>query len=89
MNPRLTAWPGSLIERLIALNTCDGYVVLVVDPQTHEADAHGPYDGMTAITTADRIRRDFDTAHLGDVLVSVIRLHHPARPYARKISKPT
>jgi hypothetical protein len=41
-----------------------------------EADAHGPYDGLTATTTADRLRFDFDTDDFVDVGVSVIRLHH-------------
>jgi hypothetical protein len=78
MDPFRTPGPGSLIERLLTLNACDGYVVLVVDPDTGEADAHGPYDGLTATAAADRLRRDFDTDDLADVGVSVIRLHHPA-----------
>lgn len=57
------------------LGQCDGYVVLAIDPQTGEVDAHGPYDGMTATVKADRLRRDFDMGGLGDVTVGVVRLH--------------
>ena len=46
--------------RLIAaaeqLTHCDGYVVLAVDPQTGEVDAHGPFDGLTATIKADQLR---------------------------------
>jgi hypothetical protein len=61
MDPFRIPGPGSPIERLLTLDACDGYVVLVVDPDTGESDAHDPYDGPTATTTADRLRRDFDT----------------------------
>jgi hypothetical protein len=84
MDPFRIPGPGSLIERLLTLDTCDGYIVLVVDPNTDEADAHGPYDGLTATTTADRLRFDFDTDDLVDVGVSVIRLHHPGPTDARR-----
>jgi hypothetical protein len=77
MDP-LSTWPAPLIERLAGLDACDGYVVLVVDPQTGEADAHGPYDGLAALTTADQLRREFDTEDLAEVAVTVIRLHHHA-----------
>jgi hypothetical protein len=77
MDPLRTPGPGSLIERLLTLDARDGYIVLVVDPETSEADAYGPYDGLAATTTADRLRRDFDTGELADVHVNVIRLHHP------------
>jgi len=69
--------PTQFVERFIALNTCDGYVVLTVDPDTHEADAHGPYDGLTATTIADQMRNDLDADGLTDVSVAVIRLHQP------------
>jgi hypothetical protein len=72
----MNSLPGSLIERLLSLDACDGYVVLVTDPDTGEADAHGPYDGLAAITLADTLRRDFDTDGLTDVEVHVVRLHH-------------
>lgn len=65
--------------RLIAaaeqLTHCDGYVVLAVDPQTGEIDAHGPFDGLTATIKADQLRRDFDHGGLEDVTVGVVRLH--------------
>jgi len=66
-----------LIDRLIELNACDGYVVLVVDPETGEADAHGPYDGLNATVVADRLRRDLDRDDLADVAVAVTRLYRP------------
>ena len=37
----------------------DATVVLAVDPQTGEVDAHGPFDGLTATVKADQLRRDF------------------------------
>lgn len=60
------------------LDTCDGYVVLVVDPQTEEIDAHGPFDGITATHEAAQRRAEFDGDGLGDVQVAVVRLHVPA-----------
>jgi hypothetical protein len=54
------------------------YVVLVVDPQTEETDAHGPYPGLQALCAADKLRRDLDSAGLADVKVSVTRLHRSA-----------
>jgi hypothetical protein len=66
-----------LIDRLIELNACDGYVVLVVDPETGEADAHGPYDGLNATVVADRLRTDLDRDDLADVAVGVTRLYRP------------
>lgn len=60
------------------LGQCDGYVVLAVDPQTGEVDAHGPYDGITATVKADKLRRDFDQGGLEDVTVGVVRLHTAA-----------
>jgi hypothetical protein len=66
-----------LIDRLIELNACDGYVVLVVDPETGEADAHGPYDGLNATVVADRLRTDLDRDDLADVAVAVTRLYRP------------
>ena len=58
------------------LTQCDGYVVLAVDPQTGEVDAHGPFDGLTATIKADQLRRDFDRGGLEDVTVGVVRLHN-------------
>jgi len=69
---------GSLCEWLSSLDGCDGYVVLVVDPETSESDAYGPYDGMQATRIADRLRREFVDSALSDVEVEVIRWHRPA-----------
>lgn len=66
-------------DQLASLYHCDGYVVLTVDPETGEADAHGPYDGFEATRHAHRLRTDFDRAELADVLVQVVRLHRPRR----------
>jgi hypothetical protein len=64
------------------LQKCDGYIVLSLDPQTGEIDAHGPYDGLVATLTAGRKRQEFDDGELHDVHVGVVRLHspHTARP---------
>jgi hypothetical protein len=72
--------PGdaTLVAAAEKLTQCDGYVVLAVDPQTGEVDAHGPYDGLTATIKADRLRHDFDRGGLEDVTVGVVRLHHSA-----------
>lgn len=66
-----------LVDQFRSLHDCDGYVVLAVDPETGEADAHGPYDGLGATQRAEQLRRDFDRGELGDVLVYVVRLHWP------------
>jgi hypothetical protein len=66
-----------LIDQFLALGACDGYIVLVVDPDTREVDAHGPYDGLSATNLADGLRTEFDLDELADVQVTVVRLHHP------------
>lgn len=66
-----------LVDQFVALHDCDGYVVLAVDPQTGEADAHGPYDGLGAMTYAQQLRHEFDRGELADVQIHVIRLHQP------------
>jgi hypothetical protein len=66
-----------LTDQFASLYDCDGYVVLAVDPETGEADAHGPYDGLGATRHAEQLRSDFDRAQLADVLVHVVRLHRP------------
>lgn len=66
-----------LANQFASLSDCDGYVVLAVDPETGEADAHGPYDGLGAIDRAQELRTEFDRSELGDVLVRVVRLHRP------------
>jgi hypothetical protein len=75
LDPHFAPWSATMIDKLVELDSCDGYVVLVHDPQTNEADAHGPYDGIAAADVADRFRRDFDTAGLSDVQITVTRLH--------------
>jgi hypothetical protein len=65
----------TLVAAAEKLTQCDGYVVLAVDPQTGEVDAHGPFDGLTATVKADQLRRDFDRGGLEDVTVGVVRLH--------------
>jgi hypothetical protein len=69
--------PTWLVDRMAGLDACDGYIVLIIDPQTAETDAHGPFDGVDVIETADRFRRDYDRAGLTDVQVLVTRLHGP------------
>ena len=69
---------ATLVAAAEKLTQCDGYVVLAVDPQTGEVDAHGPFDGLTATIKADRLRHEFDTGGLEDVTVGVVRLHHSA-----------
>jgi len=71
--------PEQLLERIVELDACDSYVVVVSDPQTRESDAHGPYPGPAALCVADDFRRDFNSVGLGDVEVSITRLHAPPR----------
>jgi hypothetical protein len=66
---------AALVAAAEQLGQCDGYIVLAVDPQTGEVDAHGPYDGMAATLKADRLRHEFDEGGLTDVSVGVVRLH--------------
>jgi hypothetical protein len=64
------------------VDECDGYVVLAVDPQTGEVDAHGPFGGMDALETAQWMRETLDREELADVVVRVVRWHEdrPGRP---------
>jgi hypothetical protein len=78
MDPLFSPMPAYLIDNLVDIDACDGYIVLVLDLETDETDAHGPYDGIDAVEAADRLRRDFDSAGLPDVQVTVARLHRPA-----------
>ena len=68
-----TSDDATLVAAAEKLTQCDGYVVLAVDPQTGEVDAHGPFDGLTATIKADQLRRDFDRGGLEDVTVGVVR----------------
>ncbi|OLM10401.1 hypothetical protein Ae505Ps2_0524 [Pseudonocardia sp. Ae505_Ps2] len=78
MPENTTSEEQTLIAAAEKLTQCDGYVVLAVDPQTGEVDAHGPFDGMTATIKADQLRRDFDRGGLEDVSIGVVRLHSQA-----------
>ena len=79
----------ALIEAVAALDRCDGYVVLVRNPETATADAHGPFDGLTATLTADQIRSELNAAGLLEVQVSINRLHRPTgRHHARVMGQP-
>ena len=71
-----TSDDATLVAAAEKLTQCDGYVVLAVDPQTGEVDAHGPFDGLTATIKADQLRRDFDRGGLEGVTVGVVRLHN-------------
>lgn len=62
-------------EAEAGLDTCDGYVVVVVDPRVDELDAYGPFDGFEATIDAVRRRDELDREELTDVVVSVVRLH--------------
>ena len=52
MPENTTSEEATLIAAAEKLTQCDGYVVLAVDPQTGEVDAHGPFDGLTATVKA-------------------------------------
>ena len=71
-----------LISAAAELDICDGYVVLVFDPETGELDAHGPFEGVEAMICAERLRRQYDDDELGDVLIRVSRLHQPREAVA-------
>jgi hypothetical protein len=71
--------PAALLAAAADLDECDGYVVLVFDPETGEMDAHGPYDGVPATLRAEELRRNFDQDDLPDVVIRVSRLHLPAQ----------
>lgn len=68
---------AALLAAAEDLDECDGYVVLVFDPETSELDAHGPYEGVSATLRADAMRREFDRDGLPDVIVRITRLHDP------------
>ena len=63
------------VEAQTELDRCDGYVVLAVDPQTGEVDAHGPFPGFDAVEIADDMRVTLDREGLDDVVVRVVRWH--------------
>ncbi|MDD7937650.1 hypothetical protein PHK61_04350 [Actinomycetospora lutea] len=63
------------VEAQTELDRCDGYVVLAVDPQTGEVDAHGPFPGIDAVEIADDMRSTLDREGLDDVVVRVVRWH--------------
>lgn len=63
-----------------ALDACDAYVVLVLDPETGALDSYGPLTGADAVIEAERRRRDLDAGDLHDVEVRVVRHHVLRRP---------
>lgn len=70
------------VETVAAVDECDGYVVLMVDPQTAEVDAHGPFGGPDAAVAAEALRTSLDAEGLDDVAVRIVRLHLPTdRPF--------
>lgn len=73
MNDRSAA----LLAAAADLDECDGYVVLVFDPETAELDAHGPYEGVEATLRLEEMRKEFDDDGLRDVVVRISRLHRP------------
>ena len=83
MPENTTSEEATLVAAAEKLTQCDGYIVLAVDPQTGEVDAHGPFDGLMATVKADQLRRDFDRGGLEDVTVGVVRLHSPPERSAR------
>jgi hypothetical protein len=68
---------AALLAAAADLDECDGYVVLVFDPETGEMDAHGPYEGVAATLRAEELRVEFDGDGLRDVVVRISRLHSP------------
>ncbi|MDD7941936.1 hypothetical protein PHK61_26325 [Actinomycetospora lutea] len=68
---------AALLAAAADLDECDGYVVLVFDPETGELDAHGPYEGVEATIRAEEMRREFDGDGLPDVVIRISRLHSP------------
>lgn len=68
---------AALLAAAADLDECDGYVVLIFDPETGELDAHGPYEGVEATLRAEEMRREFDGDGLPDVLIRISRLHSP------------
>lgn len=65
------------VDAEVELDECDGYLVLAVDPQTGEVDAHGPYAGLGAVHAAEDMRAAFACDDLDDVLVRIVRWHLP------------
>ncbi|MHA6794916.1 hypothetical protein ACVGVM_15595 [Pseudonocardia bannensis] len=68
---------GALATATTALDTCDGYVVVVIDAVIGEADAYGPFTAAGACAEAERLRNEMGRGELGAVTVSVIGLHRP------------
>ena len=66
------------VSAVAALDACDGYVLVVVDPQTAEVDTYGPYDGLEAVGAAEDLRATLDAGGLEDVTVRVTRMHLPS-----------
>jgi hypothetical protein len=64
-----------MLERVHDIDACDGYLVVVSDPDTGAVDAHGPFDGIGAAMEADRRRHELDAEELDDVVIRVVRWH--------------
>ena len=75
MPENTTSEEATLIAAAEKLTQCDGYVVLAVDPQTGEVDAHGPFPGVDALEAAQSLRETLDREELADVVVRVVRWH--------------
>ena len=54
----------SWADQMVSLSRCPSYAVLVVDTETLEVDAYGPYDGLGATVAADRFRNELDAEGL-------------------------
>jgi hypothetical protein len=76
-DPREDGAAPDWVDTVAALDECDGYVVLMVDPQTAEVDAHGPFGGPDAAVAAESLRTSLDAEGLDDVAVRIVRLHLP------------
>ena len=67
------------IDVLAALDECDGYVVLMIDPKTAEVDTQGPLGGPAAVVAGDALRTSLDAEDLADVIVNIVRLQMPTQ----------
>lgn len=58
------------------LDGCDGYLVIVADPDSRAMDAYGPLDEFSATREVDLRRQELDTEQLYDIFTGVVRWHH-------------
>jgi len=66
----------ALLAAMEQLGRCDGYLVLVVDTASTHVDAFGPYDGLTAVATTERLRGELEDDGPRDSVVGIVRLHN-------------